>query len=482
MKSERTFGVELEFLMEAPQLWSFFYANKEVWFPHWKKMDEDELDGEFDNMVIDDEGRGPIDHINIFLKDKGFQGWTAKEDGSVDGDLSDIPIEIASGILQGDAGLKELKRLLSYFTKYSYVNETCGLHVHIGAEDFKEGSQGAKRTTLAMLTHGSLEDVFDKLVASSRQKNENQYARGRNIESILEGYRNILDTGTNPTTKMIARMLSGQGRYFKLNILSLPKFGTLEFRQLEGTMDYSKIQNWIKLCSTFVDSVVATEDTFEQMFDDLNEAIRKAPKTTMSVTKKSFLEHPNFDFIEQAIGEAVIGPLNQYLNDNVTTVQNPGTFSIDNVEWSTEDKFGMDVSLTAKYNTKQDAFRSYQYIDSNKSGLKGIIDNALKAHGIDGFVYAHAFHDETTINVIFQIGVPSFFKGFPNKEKLIVPVQTDLEGDDLASIVAPAMGAGQQKTINAKTGLPKAMSVTPYNAMVKGKEKERERLNRTLGL
>ena len=42
-------------------------------------------------------------------------------------------------------------------------------------------------------------------------------------------------------------------RYFKLNLQSYVKYGTVEFRHHSGTTTFSKVKNWILICARLVE-------------------------------------------------------------------------------------------------------------------------------------------------------------------------------------------------------------------------------------
>jgi hypothetical protein len=42
-------------------------------------------------------------------------------------------------------------------------------------------------------------------------------------------------------------------RYRKLNLISLTRYGTVEFRQHSGTVDADKVSNWVRVCVAFVE-------------------------------------------------------------------------------------------------------------------------------------------------------------------------------------------------------------------------------------
>ena len=49
-----------------------------------------------------------------------------------------------------------------------------------------------------------------------------------------------------------AELATSLDRYYKVNLQSLSRYGTIEFRQHNGTIDAEKILNWVSFCTQFV--------------------------------------------------------------------------------------------------------------------------------------------------------------------------------------------------------------------------------------
>lgn len=63
-------------------------------------------------------------------------GWTAQEDGSIRGfgPTGYVAVEIVSPVLRGEEGLTQIVAVVDWLTSVNaYVNNNCGLHVHVGA-------------------------------------------------------------------------------------------------------------------------------------------------------------------------------------------------------------------------------------------------------------------------------------------------------------------------------------------------------------
>ncbi len=120
----------------------------------------------------------------------------------------------------------------------SFVNPTCGFHVHIDAsfiDNYRDDEKKREFFTFIRRLYAEYEDVFDGRMPSGRQKNHNQFCRSmKNLSSpIQSGFR-----------------LSN--RYFKLNTESYFRHGTIEFRHHHGTLDANEAVSWIKTCGLFI--------------------------------------------------------------------------------------------------------------------------------------------------------------------------------------------------------------------------------------
>jgi hypothetical protein len=173
--------------------------------------------------------------------------------------------EVVSPILQGPEGLAQVRTVMDALTAAgAKVNKGTGLHVHIGAAEFSlaEIRNIAKNYLL-------FEDFFDAIMPPSRRANENIYIRSN--RGVFGAYdnpaaqRGVDRLNACTTIDEIVKTLhpganrgSDYGRYFKLNLVSYWKHGTIEFRQHSGTVDADKALNWITLLMQFVNRAAVT--------------------------------------------------------------------------------------------------------------------------------------------------------------------------------------------------------------------------------
>lgn len=156
--------------------------------------------------------------------------------------------ELVSPILKGRDGLAQLKIVTEALEELNIkVDRRCGLHIHHDVNDYN--AQEMKNLFNAYIKY---EKLIDSMLPKSRRGNRNEYIgtlRYGGTQAILDRLRNV------NTIEELQRIFST--RYLKLNIQSYTRFGTVEFRQHSGTVEYEKIYNWILFTQRLVE--MATE-------------------------------------------------------------------------------------------------------------------------------------------------------------------------------------------------------------------------------
>jgi len=149
------------------------------------------------------------------------------------------PIECVSPVLAGVNGKNTLKNAVKTLnTAGANVNQTCGLHVHIGASKLT-----AKQYCNVFVNYAYLEAVIDTFMARSRRADNAGYAH------TLQDHLYYLEQAV--TIENVQRALCND-RYHKVNAESYRRHKTIEFRQHAGTTNYEKIINWVSFCGKLV--------------------------------------------------------------------------------------------------------------------------------------------------------------------------------------------------------------------------------------
>ena len=231
LNSDVSFGVELEFIGKRDQINAFTDAmNKAVGA---------------DKFVI----------CGCYHKNSG-KTWELGYDGSVQPRGSQCGCgmngyELTSPIfnLSSKKDLHELATVCNLVkTHFSGVtNRTCGTHIHM--------SFPVEKASDALIEHfvrsysKSEASLFDKLVPTERRENKARYARAASVNNM-------------------------QDRYCKINVTKVKRNSDnmhLEFRQLDGTLEYDKIISWVKLQKLFCEM---TLDSFHREMADADKPIQ----------------------------------------------------------------------------------------------------------------------------------------------------------------------------------------------------------------
>lgn len=229
--SNRTFGVELEIVglyeheareaLEAAGLnvTDDGYVIEETWV----EPETDENGEEIESGYYNEE-------------ETACAAWCVKDDGSLSGINGEC--EVVSPILRGEAGLAEVARACRALERAgATVNATCGMHVHLGAEDLS-----VAEIVGIFKRYAKHEESIDRVLHKSRRGLRHEYA------ASIKGLADRLDPN-GPR----ANLFNGLHRYLKVNLQALRAHGTIEFRHHNGAIKAETVTNWIRFLLTFVE-------------------------------------------------------------------------------------------------------------------------------------------------------------------------------------------------------------------------------------
>ncbi len=192
--------------------------------------------------------------------------WKIVHDGSVNRGC-----EVVSPILEGEAGIEELKKVAATLAASgATVDKTTGLHVHLDARTWSV--RDFKRVLKSWVTN---ERAIDMIVAPSRRGSANQYCKS--VLARLGNDHGYYDANTlinNPDRVELVRKafdhidtartigdlksLMSYDRYQKVNLEAHGRHGTIEFRQHQGSLNAEKIEMWVRLLSGLVETAKKT--------------------------------------------------------------------------------------------------------------------------------------------------------------------------------------------------------------------------------
>jgi len=198
-------------------------------------------------VEIEAELKDDYDYDNV-LDELDGSGYGICEDGSLNRGV-EVQVPASNGRRTKDLVIKACRIL----EKYSYIQDTCGLHVHIG---YPSGLSAVKN---ALTMSYVAEPVFFGVIPASRQNNHYcQAIRSHfNLNDILEAKAKDIDELVYSTQygrsisknrmNLLKQEKYNNCRYYGVNIHSFFYRKTIEFRYHSGTLDPVKILNWAEL-------------------------------------------------------------------------------------------------------------------------------------------------------------------------------------------------------------------------------------------
>ena len=169
-------------------------------------------------------------------------------DGSLRGDEA---IEVQTPPASGDALTRMLKETTSNMRGAGYRTSTrCGSHIHIDIEDLK-GNGGLLADLFR--TYYAVEDILYSTLPTSRWHNKyclqlrlNYHYTDFNTRDISSLDKRWYKNGDDKAVYLLKqKRAANPTRYTGVNFHSIFYRGTLELRHLNGTLSFTKLQNWI---------------------------------------------------------------------------------------------------------------------------------------------------------------------------------------------------------------------------------------------
>lgn len=206
--------------------------------------------------------------------------WKITTDSSVRGMNA---CELVSPILSGTEGLEQVRKVMAVARRLGgRVNKTCGFHVHWNCADFT-----GKNVQSLLRLYTKFEDVFDSIMPPSRRGDSNQFCRSLKKDSTLQWVTLLDQTGKKPAREVVGQFSDWYGgrygsRYHKVNVSAYLLYGTIEFRQHQGTLNGDKAVQWIVLTQMLVNKAkrvsVSRENSAKPTLGELIRILRLANK------------------------------------------------------------------------------------------------------------------------------------------------------------------------------------------------------------
>lgn len=213
-----------------------------------------------------------------------FPEWLTKTDGSLRGlfnkeYVTNAPVSVLEYKKYIDALYTELEK--------PKINDSrrCGVHIHINIRDY-EIEKVFNIITLYLM----LENLLIAWVGKSREGNL-FCLRAKDAEYLV--YKLIEDK----TIGVFKNTLLYQDfKYASINVATISKFGSLEFRALETPQDKNKILKWIKIILCIKNYALKVDDVEKEFYKLSKEGIRNYLESIFDNSiVKELIKIPNYN-------------------------------------------------------------------------------------------------------------------------------------------------------------------------------------------
>ncbi len=157
------------------------------------------------------------------------EGWRKEADGSLRGESAEFVLSSPSSLTETEKALNNLKKAFKESKSDFFHSYRAGVHVHVNVQELT-GIQLGSMITAYYLFENSLVHTCDK----SRRGN---HFCLRGVDAPM-GVHILSGAFASKDLKVFNR---DNLRYSSINVTSLPKYGSVEFRSMESTDDFDKI-------------------------------------------------------------------------------------------------------------------------------------------------------------------------------------------------------------------------------------------------
>jgi hypothetical protein len=158
--------------------------------------------------------------------------WRLERDPSLRGESGEFVLRKPIPVSELDEAFLEIKSALKRHKTEVKETYRAGIHVHVNVQDLTP-----KQLITFISTYFMMEEVLLSYCDKSRS--------GNHFCLRMTDASYTLDLISEAVAKADLSLLNTEDlRYASLNVTSLFKYGSIEFRALESTVDFSKIKQW----------------------------------------------------------------------------------------------------------------------------------------------------------------------------------------------------------------------------------------------
>jgi hypothetical protein len=188
------------------------------------------------------------------LPDRVPVGWSIKEDGSLRGRFPDqaaeyvstVPLRLEDSI----ASVQALRRRLDDNDAELAYSFRTSVHVHLNVTDLT-----SDQYLNVIYTYLLLENVFVRYCGNERIANR-FCLRYQDAEELGEFLSELFRNGAAYVANADLHRL----KYAAINVAATPRYGSLEFRAMQGNLEVEYITNWLRAINNVREFAVANDN------------------------------------------------------------------------------------------------------------------------------------------------------------------------------------------------------------------------------
>lgn len=191
----------------------------------------------------------------VAARDANYSGtssaeWLVKPDGSIGNgwEIVSPPLSLPDLL----SGLRYVCDAIATLPG-AHASNRCGLHVHVSFNNAAAQFYAVRNVIRRAI---NFEDTFDLLQPVARRGSANGYCKSNRavfgadpVAATQHIWSHIEHVST--LRGLVRMFCPHDDRYFKVNLCSLHRHGTVEFRHHAGTIDYTEISNWVRFLAEF---------------------------------------------------------------------------------------------------------------------------------------------------------------------------------------------------------------------------------------
>jgi hypothetical protein len=154
--------------------------------------------------------------------------------------------EVVSPILKGKRGIAELKKCVGAIRRAGgSVNKSVGVHIHFGANGLE-----LDHWKNIIYNYAGFEPLINNTLYKSRRNNmwAKPVSKIDDLTNKLDNSNDFVSLGQNVfgyTPSATEAGYRSGGRYYTVNLYAFLRHGTIEFRQLQGSVEEDTIIYWV---------------------------------------------------------------------------------------------------------------------------------------------------------------------------------------------------------------------------------------------